>query len=185
MRTRSGLILALLMVAATTPARAEIPLSVRAVGGLGPGGGYHRNQRVTGSFGFRAVDLAWRQRPGRAVVLSGEVAGRQESDVEPLRPEFDSVEHRAVVLGMELTRPGASIGPYLQGGIGWGRVTADAYPRGSVSDGLTISGGAGLLLVPNPSPLGLVLGVRTSNVLTPVARSHMIAMTLGLTLRLR
>jgi hypothetical protein len=124
------------------------------------------------------------------MVLSAEWAwGKGEVRGTYLYPRmtnrFDSVEHQSLVLGLERTRAGAGVGPYIQGGLGFGRLTTEVTGWRAVSDGVAISGGMGLLFAPDPGPLGLVLGLRTSHLLGSGARSHAIALTLGLTIRPR
>ena len=188
MRFAAGLGFSLLMLpAATTPARGESPFFVGVSAGLGTGGGQRDGSATRGPFGIWAADLAWRHRPGRAIVLSLETAGgpffvsrKLASASAP--PNVDSIEHQSIVLGIERSLPDAGVGPYVQFGAGLGRVTTDSFER---SKGLALSGAAGLRIVPRPGPVGFLIGFRTNHVISTRARCGALAMTLGLTIHPR
>ena len=107
-----------------------------------------------GPFGIWAADLAWRHRPGRAIVLSLETAGGPFGVSYVLDSgHLESIEHQSIVLGIERSLPDAGVGPYMQFGAGLGRVTTDSFER---SNGLALSGAAGLRIVPRRSYAGSV-----------------------------
>jgi hypothetical protein len=186
-----GLASATLLGASAFDARAEFPVAVRGSVGLGEGGGSVKG-RPTGAFGsLGAMDFAWRNQPGRAYVLSYVEAVESPGKALLMDPELgtpavvENATMRAVLIGVERSRPGAGISPYLQASLGLGRVTADIGNKSLSGLGLALDGCAGLRIVPAPGPVGLLLALRTTSVVSGEARGHVWAGTLGLTLHPR
>jgi hypothetical protein len=201
MRAAAGLASILLLAGiAPAPARAEPPLAFRACGGLGVGGGHRSDVRTAGACGMLSAGLAWRCRPGRALVASFDASGGPLGVSSVLESaHLNSLEQEAVTVGLEISAPrGSGIGIHLQAGLGMGQVTAagtpalaswipgDPWPpadwRHPMREwGPAFVGEAGFRLVPRPGPVGFVLGLRASHVVAAHSSSLSVGALLGLT----
>ena len=185
---------ATLLALAAAPARAEFPVALRVSAGGGYGVARH-GESLTGPFsGLATLDVAWRRRPGREVVVSCELAavGALAGTEVPAGLQSEGsleAEHGAILLGIASTPAGFGIRHYLQGGLGVGRVASTLEggwlrrPRThELATGVALSATAGLRLVPDPGPLGFVIALHSSNVMAPGTSSHSLALTVGFTL---
>ena len=178
------------------PAGAEPPIGVRATLCLGTGVGHRDNLVGAGPSGFAAVELLWRYRPGRAVVVSYVTGGGPAGlAYVPEAAHLEYADHRAVLIGLEASRLGG--GGFLHAGLGVGRVTTDGFPglegmydpetrahwaRPFTETGVALMATAGLRLVPRPGPMGFILAFQTSNVVGPTSSSNVLGFTFGITL---
>jgi hypothetical protein len=170
-------------------ARADFPVAIRGMAGPGVGAAWHGNL-ATGPLGaLAAADLLWRDRPGHAFVLSYDtgVVGFPGARVypDPYEARLDQSFAQAFLIGVERSRPGAGVTPYLQGGLGAGRVASDLRAQRPSGLGVAVGGSVGFRIVPDPGPLGFLLGLRTSHVISRHAHAHTLVLVLGLVLHPR
>ena len=193
MRSVVSLVVAVVALAVVPPARAQFPLSLRVSGGMGVGSAHRGGLSGGGLNGLAAADLAWRRGTGRAIVLSFEAAGPIEGHSYVLDPvldprTFDGIPQlhpgdfwqESVLIGLERSRSSSGISPYVQGGVGLGRIMPSSRPDDDAFNGLALAGTAGIRVIPRPGPLGFVLGLHTSHVFSSRARHHAIGLILGL-----
>jgi hypothetical protein len=195
LRASSGWVAAVLVLCTAIPASAEFPVALRVSGGPALGSSRQDGEGGRGPLGGLAVgELVWRYRPGRAVVLSLETAGLLGNTMQPLArpgsrdpgsPRPRPTGHESVILGMEWSRPGAGVGPYLQGGLGPGRVGAKWASREEVRWGLALAGTAGLRIAPDPGPVGFLLCLHANCVVAHSAYCLVVGPALGITIRPR
>jgi hypothetical protein len=132
-----------------------------------------------------AVDLSWRLAPRRSVVLSAEAGGKVSggssvpySDPGLLR--ISSATYYGGALSIERTRDPRGIGNFQRLGIGVGRLEIDSsHPEGTRT-GVLLTGTIAHRFIPDPGPLGFVLGFHTSHTIARRASSHLFALFLGL-----
>ena len=107
---------------------------------------------------------------------------------------FKHVTMQAATIGIERTHSWSGCSPFLQLGVGVGRMTTEVSPEvspwgdllSSPADTTSVNGPAisaalGLRITPRPGPVGLVLGLRSSNVFTSQGDAHTLAASIGLT----
>jgi len=115
-----------------------------------------------------------------------------ELDRTPRTFTLGEIEHGSVLVEYERSYPpNSGVAGYVQGGLGIARLRASgsSYLEGEGSRperpkydwGPALSGEVGLRLVPPPGPIGFLLGLRSSNALTPHSSSHVLAFQFGLT----
>ncbi len=163
-------------------ARAEFPFAMRVTGGIGMGSAHHYSYTGGGFGGIASLDLAWRYRPGRERILFGDVAG-PGVDVAIPEARFVNASHAAVLLGVGRSRGGPWTAAYLQGGVGVGAITPSVQTDGfgPVMDertvfGMAVGAATGVRLIPNPGPVGIVLGLRASAVFASHSASVVVAL---------
>jgi hypothetical protein len=178
-----------ILLATSTPARAEFPFALRTNAGFGGGGGERSGLTIGGFAPYAGAELSWRPQPGHEWVLSydrGAVwssATRLVSDpVGDMHFRVtDRTGYEAVLLGIGRANPGSGFHRFFQAGIGVGRIFDGWGPPSIGTDGLALGASAGFRFVPAPGPVGFVIGVRTSHVFAGPERVHTFALTLGLT----
>jgi hypothetical protein len=181
MRLVVGLLWVVAVAFAVPPASAECPVAMQVMGGIGTSSA-GRDGLSTGPFGALAsLDLTWRDRPGHGLLLSLETgATGWTSSRFPEEPGVDGADHQAILLGLERARPDGGVRPFVQAAIGVGRVIADLGWERRSSLGVAISACAGVRIEPAPGPIGLLVALRTSNVVSGAAHTDLLAVMVGL-----
>ncbi len=185
MRAAILLILSTLLLGAlAAPARAGPPLSLRAMLGMGTGSGETDDERADGGRAALAdADLAWSFSRSRSVLLTAEAAGvdfgRRLDDLS--ERHLDGVGHYSFLLGLEQSAPRPGFHPFLQAGVGVGRVSANER----WSTGVAVGGAIGVRLLSAHGEIGFTFGLRTGEVIASDARSSATGIAFGLHLHPR
>lgn len=178
MRPITGFLCAAALVCAAFPARAESPIALQVMGGFGPGA-YAGNGSLAG---LVSADLAWRDRPGRAWLLTYDWGGLLPTASKVLyagtRAGMSS-DHQALLIGIGRQPARAAASTLLQGGVGVGQIRSGI--RSSV--GLALGACVGLRLMPPPSSIGFLIALRHSHVSSGIGSENVMAAVLGIVLR--
>jgi hypothetical protein len=167
------------------PPPGEFPLALRVQMGGGFGAGWTQGDAIGPLGAVLAAEIAWRRRPDRAYVGLLEVAGGG-CPCFATAGKIQEFAHALVGVGVERYAPDGPAGTYLQGAAGIAGVRfGDDRDDEPVRFGLGLSGHVGARLWAEPGPLGFVIGLRTSHVLTPQGTGHVLALTFGLTVHPR
>ena len=184
---RAFVIAALLLVLGAETSRAEFPLAFQLAAGSGMGSG-HRGRGFTGPAALSAnAEVIYRQAPGKGLVLTalGGLVGHAGGSVELMQPNvepLDDLGHTALLVSVERAATGDRFGPYLDLGVGVGRLMADDEDWEQGRTGVAFGATLGNRFVWHPGPLGFVLGLHTSHVLASGRSSHLVALTIGFTM---
>ena len=178
------------LILGSRPARAEFPFAFGAGAGAGPGVGTTHGLASPGLSGLVAADLAWRDRPGHAYVIGCDfwLVGQPGGGYSPIgyvpQPRRLDFETKAVTFGIERHPAGPTSNFFIRGSIGVGRLWLDGHGSGFDSSalGLAVSAQAAFRLVAKPGPLGLLVGFRTTHILTRDGTAHALTFLLGPTI---
>ncbi len=184
MRAAILLILSTLLLCATAAgAGTERGLSSRLMAGTGFGYGTGDNARGGGIALLTDADLAWSFSRSRSILLTAEAAGLFPiSNLENLyERHLHSLDHIAFMLGLEQSAPEPGLHPFLQAGVGIGRIEANE----ARATGVAVGGAAGLRVLSPHGEIGITLGLRTGHVIASDARSSATAIAFGLHLHPR
>ena len=172
------------------PAQAEFPAAFGAHAGVGAGSGALDGRRDEDLGGLVSIDASWRFRPGRALVVSYELAGMGPIGTShiPEASYFSGAGHRAITLGSEWsTTRQPFVADFFRVAAGVGSVHASWHSsffdppalQARSETGLAISGELGLRALPAPGPLGLRIGVHTTHVVAAHVSCHVYAVFVG------